>query len=337
MKRTLTILTTLILALMLCACGKKEPAPTSAPPVPTAGAKSAATAAPTAIPELTPTPKPISPEVQALEAQNKKTWQEMHDREFMEGRLVIPSVGIDVALLSWGTEPAGDYDQDKIVELVRQAVVDDADSALLYNDDPVGNIIADHSTQAFSALPSVKTGDKAYILSGDRIVTLTCDFVTDGVNTGYGITDKDGGWHHEGTDYVCYTCMEDWTHILIAGFKMTDEDFFNMAWIDVGESRGGNDGVVTTKSLPVSSVSDNAASAAATPAPAATAAPKATETPKPSQTPAAVQDTPARPNENDYTVPGYDIYADNNYFGAPPENGGDIGYYGSDSGDGYLG
>ena len=341
MKKTTILLLTLIMTLLLCACGSAkatEPAPTTAP---TAEPKPTPTAAPTEAPAPTSSAKPISPEVQQLEAQNKKVWSEMHDREYMEGRLVIPSAGINVALLSWGQEPAGDYDQDKIIELVRQAVVDDPDSALLYNDDPVANIIADHSTQDFSALSNVKVGDKAYMLSGDRIVTLTCNFVSDGVNTGYGITDKDGGWNHN-TDYVCYTCMEDWTHILMVGFEMTDEDFFDMAWIDVGEPKSSNSGVVTTMSLPASAAPNNAAAASAAPAPAATAVPTAavTATPKPSETPApqpARQQAPAEPAYNDYVVPGYDIYADNNYYGSPINNTGDFGYTGSDSGDGYLG
>lgn len=341
MKKTTILLSALILILLLCACSNANNSPSAA-------TSSVATAAPmptiesapgasTPTPEPTPSAKPVSPEVQGLEAQNKKVWSEMHDREYMEGRLVIPSAGIDVALFSWGTEPAGDYDRDKVIELVRQSVVDNADSALLYNDDPVGNIIADHSTQDFSALSNVKEGDKAYILSGDRIVTLTCDFATDGVNTGYGITDKGGGWNHKGTDYVCYTCMEDWTHILIVGFKMTDEDFFDMAWIDVSEA-SADKGVVTTKSLPASNV-DAPAAPAATTAPAVTAAP--TETPKPTEAPAQqpAQQAPAEPvyYDYDYTVPGYDIYADNNYYGGPVNNLGDYGYTGIDSGDGYLG
>jgi hypothetical protein len=52
---------------------------------------------------------------------------------------------------------------------------------------------------------------------------------------------------------------------------------------------------------------------------------------------AAAQQAPAEPAYNDYVVPGYDIYADNNYYGSPINNTGDFGYTGSDSGDGYLG
>ena len=292
MKKTTILLLTLIMTMLLCACGSAkatEPAPTTAP---TAEPKPTPTAASTEAPAPTSSAKPISPEVQELEAQNKKVWSEMHDREYMEGRLVIPSAGINVALLSWGIKPNVDI---------------------------------------------YITGSNAYMLSGDRIVTLTCNFVSDGVNTGYGITDKDGGWNHN-TDYVCYTCMEDWTHILMVGFEMTDEDFFDMAWIDVGEPK--NSGVVTTMSLPSSAAPGNAVAASAAPVPAATAAPAATATPKPSETPApqpARQQAPAEPAYNDYVVPGYDIYADNNYYGGPVNNTGDFGYTGSDSGDGYLG
>ena len=100
MKKTTILLLTLIMTLLLCACGSAkatEPAPTTAP---TAEPKPTTTAASTEAPAPTSSAKPISPEVQELEAQNKKVWSEMHDREYREGRLVIPSAGINVALLS---------------------------------------------------------------------------------------------------------------------------------------------------------------------------------------------------------------------------------------------
>ena len=248
----------------------------------------------------------------------------MHNRAYMEGRLLIPSVGIDVALFN-----EGDNKENKSTEVLRQDIVDLEDSALLYYDDPVGNIIADHSNQDFAKLPGVKIGDAAYILSGDRMVTLECVFTTDGVNTGYGITDMDGGWHHDDTDYVCYTCLEDWTHIQMVGFAMKDEDFIDIDWIDVGDgnsnagstagsatttstSTSANNGVATSISLPAptpaSTESSNAAAAAATPAPGSTAAPAATPTPTPA--PAAPRPAQQEPVYDDYTIPGYDIYAD---------------------------
>jgi len=351
MNKKILFILTLSLALLLYGCSTKEstPPPATIAPIPTA-ASSAATPAPTPVqtPAATPAPSPagktVSPEVQALTAENRKVWDEIHQRQYMEGRLMIPSVGINVALFNWGTNPNGTSDPDKDVEAVRQAVVDNTDSALLYYDAPVGNIIADHSTQDFSALPNVKEGDAAYILSGDRIVSLRCDLVTDGVNTGYGITDKDGGWHHD-EDYTCYTCLEDWTHVKLVGFTMTDEDFFDMNTTDQGGSAGSTASGSTTASSSSGSGAGAVATTVSLPAPAATEAPAPSETPAPSATPAptatpqpaAQQDTPNQPQPGgqqivNYNIdPSYDIYADNNYVG----NGNGNGNYNT-SGDGYL-
>ena len=329
MKRRLLLTAILITALLLTGCAARDasaPAPTTAP---TAEPAPTASTAPTAEPAPSPSPTP-SPEQQAMLDKNEEVWREMHSRDWMEGRLVVPSVGIDVALFNWGPEPVGDYSTDKIVEIVRQEVVDREDSALLYYDDPVGNIIADHSNQDFSALSNVKVGDAAYILSGDRMVTLECSFISDGVNTGYGITDKDGGWNHPDTDYVLYTCLEDWTHIQLVGFTTKNEEFLKMAWIDVGENTagesstsGGNSGGVTTMSLPADPGQSGAAGT--TPAPSATPAPTAAPTAEPSAAPTQDAPRPAAQQPAPVEQGGYDIYA---------SNGDDIGYY--PSGDGYL-
>ena len=320
MKRRL-LLSVLLIAALLTGCAAKDgsgPAPTSAP---TAEPAPTASPGPSATP--TPTPEPVSPEVQAMRDKNEQVWREMHNRDWMEGRLVIPSVGIDVALFNWGKEPVGDYSTDKIVEIVRQEVVDREDSALLYYDDRVGNIIADHSNQDFSVLSNVQVGDTAYILSGDRMVTLECGFVSDGVNTGYGITDKDGGWNHPNTDYVLYTCLEDWTHIQIVGFETKNEEFFQMAWIDVGDNNS-NSGVVSTMSLPADSGSGSSGAASATPAPTATPSPTPAPTAQPTAEPQAAP-APAVQQPVYVEQYGYDIYAN---------TGEDYGYY--PSGDGYL-
>ena len=157
----------------------------------------------------------MSDEVKALLPRNDEVWIEKHRREFMEGRLLIPAVGIDVALIYWGE---GGSDEE-----IRQNVTDAADSALLYFDGG-GNVIADHKTQNFMTLTEVQPGDAAYILSGDSVYTLRCDLVTDGINTGNGITDADGKTVTERESFTCYTCMEDWTKVRIVGFRLTDTD-----------------------------------------------------------------------------------------------------------------
>ncbi len=219
MKIKLTALL-LLLALLLAGCAKEAPAPSAEPTQPA----SLTEVEVIVTPEPTPTPKPVAPEVRALEPANADAWRERQRRECMEGRLLIPSANINVALFSGGTIPAGDYDLDKMIELMRQTVTDNEDSAILYNDEY--NVIADHSNQAFATLSAVQVGDTAYILAGDRIVSLRCDLVTTGINTGHGITDADGQPLPASEDYVCYTCMEDWTHVRIVGFHAVDEDYY---------------------------------------------------------------------------------------------------------------
>lgn len=209
MKRITVLI--LLMALLMCGCAPKSSAdyPVTASPAPT----STATAAPAA------TPKPISDEVLALLDENEQVWIEKHLRYYMVGRLIIPSADINVAVFIHG--------DGKDAAEIRQNVCDAEDSAILYNDS-VGNVIADHNNQGFINLPQVKLGDRAYIVAGDVIVTLECDLVTDGINTGEGITDLENRWVSAEEDYTLYTCGEDWVNIKIAGFKEVDEDHFDM-------------------------------------------------------------------------------------------------------------
>lgn len=296
----------LIFTLLLTGCSaltgtKGGTAPTSAP-----------TAIPAPTPTPTPTPKPVSPEVQALQVRNQEVWREMHRREGMDGRLMIPSVGINVALFSWINASTAETDPDKIVEALRQLIVDYEDSALLYNDG-YGSVIADHSNQDFMSLSHVAVGDPAYILAGDHVVSLRCDLVTDGINTGNGITDADGKNITAGEAYTCYTCLEDWTHICVVGFEITDQDFFDVDRFDLGTTGTAGDAGVTTASTPAPTPAPTQAPLATTPpTPTPIYTPVASPTPSPTPTPEAVRrDEPW--DEYDYyydILGGYDIYAD---------------------------
>lgn len=212
----------LLACLLLTGCGRTPPAPSAAPaPQASAAPAPAPTPEPTPEPAPTPTPrptkKPLSPAVLALMPRNLEVYGEKTGREYMAGRLLIPAAEIDVALFLWGEGESED--------VIRQNVTDNVDSAMLYSDG-IGVIIADHSNQNFSTLPLVQEGDAAYILTGDFILTLRCDLVTDGINTGNGITDTDGYPVSADEDYVCYTCGEDWVNIKIVGLQETEEDVF---------------------------------------------------------------------------------------------------------------
>ena len=117
MKKSFLMSTILLLALLLCACSQSTPAPSSAPAVETPAPASTAAPVVTPSPEPSPTEKPVSDEVQAMQDKNKEVWREMHNRPYMEGRLLIPSGKIsyvlpfatqtkEVNLISWnGKEP----------------------------------------------------------------------------------------------------------------------------------------------------------------------------------------------------------------------------------------
>lgn len=215
--------------LLLSGCRAAPPIPTPAPqisaeistPHPTAAPTPSPTPRPTPTPAPTPTPrptkKPISQAVLNLMPRNLEVYREKTEREYMAGRLLIPSAGIDVALFLWGEGESED--------VMRQRVTDNVDSAMLYSDG-IGQIIADHSNQDFATLPQVAVGDAAYILTGDFILTLRCDLTVDGINTGFGITDTEGYPVSANEDFICYTCGEDWVNIKIVGLQQTDEDVF---------------------------------------------------------------------------------------------------------------
>ena len=176
------------------------------------------TPAPTPAAEQTETPtparKPISSEVVMLLGRNLMVWGEKQERTDMAGRLIIPAVGIDVALFySYGSDE------------MRQHITDDIDSAALYSDG-IGFVIADHNNQGFASLPLVNSGDTAYILEGNSIMTLTCGLKIRGINTGFGITDQNGEVVTDESLFTCYTCGEDWTQIYIVGLTEVDEDLF---------------------------------------------------------------------------------------------------------------
>ena len=211
-KRIIAAATAAMMALTLSSCAAEKIAATdSVQPTVTP------TAIPLPTPSPTPMPKPVSPEVQALTGLNKQTAEEKNRREYMTGRLVIPSANVNVALFS-----DGDGEDEA---QIRQAICDAEDSAAIYSDG-IGIIIADHNNQAFQSLSEVQPGDRAYILRGESILSLECEITFDGHNDGEGVTDADGIPATFYADYICYTCGTDWTNIKIVGFKVIDEDLF---------------------------------------------------------------------------------------------------------------
>ena len=123
------------------------------------------------------------------EVSNETVLEEMANRPGMVGRLVIPSVGVNVALFSGSS----------------QAIVDAQDSAAYFS---AGNamVIGDHWNQGFTKIKSCTVGTKAYIYRGDSIETLTCTNVCRGINNDYDILYEDGTSATTGSWLLMYTC-----------------------------------------------------------------------------------------------------------------------------------
>ena len=205
----------IIVALLMCGCAPE-------------GSAAPAEVAESPAPSESPAPT-LPPEIEALLDKNAQVWLEKHERQWMIGRLIVPDSGIDVAVFihGWGEDAAE----------IRQNVCDAEDSAILYSDG-LGNIIADHNNQGFINLPLVEVDDMAYLVAGDCILTLRCDLVTDGINTGNGITDTEGNWVSANEDFTFYTCGVDWVNVKIAGFKELEQHYFELetpAWYLAGE------------------------------------------------------------------------------------------------------
>jgi len=208
----------IIMALLMCGCAPEVSAANDETADINASSPAAGTEMiPVAVP--TPSPEPLSKEVQELLEVNEQIWIEKHLRPWMIGRLIIPEADINVAVFIHG--------EGADVSQMRQNVCDAEDSAIHYSDG-VGNVIADHNNQGFMNLPLVELGDKAFLVCGDCILTLQCDLVTEGINTGDGITEEDGRWITADEDFTFYTCGEDWVNIKIAGFKELEENYFEL-------------------------------------------------------------------------------------------------------------
>ena len=117
------------------------------------------------------------------------------------GRLYIPEANISVAL----------YKGDS------QIITDRVDSAniliLGYSD---GYTIADYNNQEFSKLFKVDIGTYGYIeLKNGDVVNIKCVDVFDGHNNGVSIVNANGVDAANRTDYMMYTCMDNWRNVHI--------------------------------------------------------------------------------------------------------------------------
>lgn len=120
---------------------------------------------------------------------NETVLAEMANRPGMVGRLVIPSVGINVALFG-GSD---------------QAIVDAQDSAAYF---PFGNsiVVGDHWNQGFTKIKACTAGTTAYIYRGDSVETLTCTNIRRGINADEDLLYEDGLSATANGGLIMYTC-----------------------------------------------------------------------------------------------------------------------------------
>ena len=189
------------------------PAPVAEASTPDPVSAAADTAAPVLLPLRD---KPMSPEAAVFLGRNRQVEQEISGKPGMVGRRVIPGVGINVALY---TDGEGATEAEML-----QNICDREDAAAFFCDG-LGYLIADHNNQAFRVLDSVSLGDKAFILRGHSILSLACDLKMDGHNHGKGIVDAEGNFVSALSDYVCYTCQDNWNNVSVVGFRVIDEDY----------------------------------------------------------------------------------------------------------------
>lgn len=139
---------------------------------------------------------------------NKKPEPQKNSKYPYVGRLVIPSVGIDVACY------AG-YEQE---------IVDAKNSAAYFYG--YGHIIiGDHKNQGFSAIKSCSTGTKAKMITNNGTETYTCVGKIQGHNTGYELTDANYASIknlYPGA-IACYTCNDNWKNVTIVFFMPDSE------------------------------------------------------------------------------------------------------------------
>lgn len=137
---------------------------------------------------------------------NDNIYDDWHDIYY--GRLYVPNVNISVAL----------YEGNK------QAITDRTDSANIFTWAYTnGYTIADHNNQEFSKLFGVKIGTYGYIeLDNGDVINMECVDVFDGYNTGMRIVDTSGANAFGRTDYMMYTCIDNWKNVRIWLWEITD-------------------------------------------------------------------------------------------------------------------
>lgn len=136
---------------------------------------------------------------------------EIPTRPGMVGRLLVSSVGIDVALIY----------ADGYNEAGAQAIVDAADSCAYVPNVYIAGatVLADHANQDFGALKSVSVGTKGKIVTADGTIDIVATSVFNGHNYGH-LTDGNGATLGCIAPYIAYTCLDNAQNVRIVGWSI---------------------------------------------------------------------------------------------------------------------
>lgn len=147
---------------------------------------------------------PLIPQTAKASQSHRDRW---NDAAFA-GRLYVEDVGINVALYRSNS----------------QAVVDREDSAAYFDLSYARGamIIADHRTEAFATLSSVREGTIARLELADGTTEYyACTAIFRGHNTGKGITDWEGVSVVGQAELMMYTCFDGWQNVWVVLWEST--------------------------------------------------------------------------------------------------------------------
>lgn len=143
--------------------------------------------------------EPPTPEVNPYAKELVAVAEEIKSRFGMVGRLIIPDLGVNVALF------------DTEVGIDSQVLVDRADSACMFPSGIFGNeaLIGDHNYQGFEAIKDAEVNKSiAYINDGNKYTSYICTEIGIGTRGTYTLYNKNGESLFDKTSggIIMYTC-----------------------------------------------------------------------------------------------------------------------------------
>lgn len=148
-----------------------------------------------------------------LEKAKSAVWRSLG--EGSDGRLLVPGLGVDIALKKISIM-SSDQDLQNTVDLP-------GNGAWIIESGWAENVIADHRSQGFGGLLLAQPGTEAFVcLPTGTILELSCVSVENGLNDGV-LRHPDGTVLAMTEPWVLYTCRQDSGHIRISAWEKVRE------------------------------------------------------------------------------------------------------------------